>query len=509
MNYINENDMMAFYIQLLDNEQIEFLRGKPAETQEICRMVTVLIDCQNLHDRIDAAKILWKRLFEYSLSFIHPDKGGYDDLFDYFDAYVDFEELIFASDSFYRDHTLHCLWVYFLGEYLQFDEQFKDFVKPEQRSPINLIDNLLALMKHYKIDPMHYKDIESMQANIPCQDSIRCITALTHDLGYPLKKIKKINGGIKKVLPFYGLDDYNEFQFKYQPAHMNFIQQFLKLMSLEIDFTTNGELTRLLPNEWLERLFMEDGKQLVAINPDFKTHSEEENVKVLSNLGFHFVYRENTGKLLQYSLDFEKMQHGLMSAYILSRNLNLFKDMNLKMTSLNDVHLEKQDSRILYAMSEIFCAVADHTNDSYKITSLVKSSSYLSFIDEIEEFSRISRANQNRQFINEFCKTTMAFKDGVFVLNFVFNNMEIDNLDPERAFKGRCKRMLTLLDIPNLTEDFKMELNCIGELDYNKNQYTLQVAKKSVDILVNGVSQDIPSYLASRQFYTKEAYKNL
>ena len=31
----------------------------------------------------------------------------------------DVEELIFASDSFYRDHTLHCIWVYFLGEYLK------------------------------------------------------------------------------------------------------------------------------------------------------------------------------------------------------------------------------------------------------------------------------------------------------------------------------------------------------------------------------------------------------
>ncbi|MHA1211837.1 MAG: hypothetical protein ACTSSH_05180, partial [Candidatus Heimdallarchaeota archaeon] len=40
------------------------------------------------------------------------------ELFKYFKEFVEFEELIFASDSFYRDHTLHCLWVYFLGEYL-------------------------------------------------------------------------------------------------------------------------------------------------------------------------------------------------------------------------------------------------------------------------------------------------------------------------------------------------------------------------------------------------------
>lgn len=508
MNYINENDMMDYYIGLLDSERIEFLRGKPVETQDIRAMVTQLRNCQNLHERIDAAKVLWKRLFEYALSYIHPDKGGYDELFSYFDAYVDFEELIFASDSFYRDHTLHCLWVYFLGEYINFNERFEGFAKSEQWTA-NVIQEMIQLMKQYKIEAKHYADMEKLLNNIPCNDSIRCITALTHDLGYPLKKIKKINGGIKKVLPYFGLDEYNEFQFKYQPSQMSYIQQFLRLMSIDLEFTNNKELTSLLPEEWFQRLFILDQKRVLALKPDFNQYPEEENVKLLSSLGFHYAFTENTAKLLQYSMDFEKMQHGLMSAYILSRNLNLFKDVNLRMTSLNDVNLSQQDAKILYAMSEIFKAIADHTNDSYKISTLSDSAAFLSFIDEIEEFSRISRANQNRQFINEFCKTTMDYIDGVFVLNFVFDNMEIDNLDPERAFKGRCKRMLTLMDIPNLSSNLKMELNCIGQLDYNHNKYTLQIARKSVDILVNGVSQDIPSYLSSRQFFTKEAYKNL
>ncbi len=509
MNYINENDMMAYYIALLETDQIEFLRGKPTETKEIIQMVACLKDCQNLHDRIDAAKVLWKRLFEYALSYIHPDKGGYDDLFAYFDAYVDFEELIFASDSFYRDHTLHCLWVYFLGEYLHYDKQFEDLIKSEQRVMSLATKDLVELMKHYEVEERHYRDMESMLINIPCNDSIRCINALTHDLGYPLKKIKKINSGIKKVLPYYGLDEYNEFQFKYQPAHMNFIQQFLKIMSLNIEFCNDTKLTLELPQEWLDRLFILDGKHMVGINSDFKIYPREENIKLLTHLGFHYEFRENVGKQLQYSLDFEKMQHGLMSAYILSRNLNLFKDMNLKVSTLDNIQINQQDSKILYAMSEIFTAIADHTNESFKITSISDSSSFLAFVDEIEEFSRISRANQNRQFINEFCKTTIEYISGVFVLNFVFDNMEIDNLDPERAFKGRCKRMLTLMDIANLNEDFKLELNCIGQLDYNQNRYTLKIGRKSVDVLVNGVSQDIPAYLASRQFYTKEAYQKI
>lgn len=59
-------------------------------------------------------------------------------MFDFFDRFVEFEELIFASDSFYRDHTLHSLWVYFLGEFLfnhpEFKSIFADFQLDIHRS---------------------------------------------------------------------------------------------------------------------------------------------------------------------------------------------------------------------------------------------------------------------------------------------------------------------------------------------------------------------------------------
>jgi len=45
---------------------------------------------------------LWKVLFEAAMEYIDPNKQRYDDLFKYFDEFVKFEELIFASDSFVR-----------------------------------------------------------------------------------------------------------------------------------------------------------------------------------------------------------------------------------------------------------------------------------------------------------------------------------------------------------------------------------------------------------------------
>lgn len=103
-----------------------------------------------MHNRIEIAKNIWKLLFEGAMSYIDPDKRGYDDIFAYFDEYVNFEELIFASDSFYRDHTLHCIWVYFLGEYIKKNDDYKDVLINEFKQVQNLFqdyDNTLRTSK--------------------------------------------------------------------------------------------------------------------------------------------------------------------------------------------------------------------------------------------------------------------------------------------------------------------------------------------------------------------------
>ena len=133
----------------------------------------------------------------------------------------------------------------------------------------------------------------------------------------------------------------------------------------------------------------------------------------------------------------------------------------------------------------------------------------LILIDELEEFSRISRANMNRQFIHEFCKSNIYFKDGVINIDFIFDNENIVNLDPEKAFKGRCKRFLTLFNINKLDKDLKIKLRCIGKLPYNNNIYSLEIANKYANITINDVEQNIPKYLQSDAFYTKEMYMKL
>lgn len=165
------------------------------------------------------------------MSYIDSDKRGYDALFSYFDEYVNFEELIFASDSFYRNHTLHCLWVYFLGEYITRHEEFA-FMKKDIFEDIKAIVNLGAMIEESSLEN-EFDYIHSMAGRVKklydYDDSIRCLSALTHDLGYPLKKIHKINRCIGKILPYYGINNYDEFNFCFDDIQGNFIKGCLSM----------------------------------------------------------------------------------------------------------------------------------------------------------------------------------------------------------------------------------------------------------------------------------------
>ena len=125
-HFINETTVMKFYLEQLEADNINFLQNKESQKQVIRELIMKLVNEEKMNDKIQIASDLWKVLFETSMSFISSDKQGYDKLFKYFDAFVEFEELIFASDSFYRDHTLHCIWVYFLGEYIRRKSEFHE-----------------------------------------------------------------------------------------------------------------------------------------------------------------------------------------------------------------------------------------------------------------------------------------------------------------------------------------------------------------------------------------------
>lgn len=173
-------------------------------------------------DKVDNIDGLWKDLLSDAISFLkyndkreysYDKKGGRrrytiskktvhmrdqiafgtDKLFEYFKEFREFEALLYGADKFYRDHILHVFRVWLIGIWLI--EKFKsklhwDFKKlgdeKEKRFFINF-DEVLAMW---------------------------CIIALTHDLGYPLDKVKKIKSKLNGMMSYFGGSGISESDFQ-------------------------------------------------------------------------------------------------------------------------------------------------------------------------------------------------------------------------------------------------------------------------------------------------------
>lgn len=506
MQSIDEKKVLDFYIGEIEKDSIVFLKNRARYKEEITREIINLREASEMHMKIKICKNLWKLLFEASMSFIDPDRRGYDDLFSYFDEYVNFEELIFASDSFYRDHTMHCLWVYFLGEYLIKNEEYKPFFQKYGKENEH-IRKACEMMKE-----KGYGDIFHGLINFEglidkfdkTSESMRCLAALTHDLGYPIKKIYSINKNIKNILPHFGLKDFSEFDFSYSDIHDNLIKDFLNFISF--GFNVNLDETKEARDIFLKTIKMDKKNNFLEFDEEMLLKLTDEEKKIIKQSDIRRTIYLNYSEHMRYSKDFENYQHGIMSAFLLFRKLAVFNNTSFGYIDYKNLMVTNQDFIKMNVLSNILRAVTDHTSEGFQIEEIVQDSAFLTFIDELEEFSRISRANQNRQYINEFCKSNIYAEDGYLNIDFTFDNTQIDNLDPERAFKGRCKRFLTLFNISHLDEKLRLRLRCIGDLPYDKNVYMLEIRNKYANITINGEEQNIPKYLKSKQFVSKEEY---
>lgn len=511
MGLVNEKIVLNYYIEQMKEDKISFLKNKNYFKEKIEKEIINLRDEDDIHEKIQYAKELWKVLFEAAMTYIDSDKRGYDKLFKYFDEYVNFEELIFASDSFYRDHTLHSLWVYFLGEYLMCYDELKFNEMYEMNNYISLFIQDLEELKMDEVFEEFIMKMKNMLITYELSESVRCISALTHDLGYPLKKVNKINKCIKNILPYFGINSYEEFNFKYNEVQQSYIQNFIEVLNSPIAFTTLESETKN-EEELLGKFFILNGDRFIDLKVKkeaFKEIDDKEKESLRKLFKVRSWIAKNTETYLRYSNDFENYNHGIMSAFLLVKTIKAFEKMRLKYSDNSNLQDWGYNYKDYMSKYEILTSITDHTSEGRQITSLYGSHEYLMLIDELEEFSRISRANKNRQFINEFCKTEISINEGIIEANFIFDNVTIDNLDPERAFKDKCKKFLNTFDIKNLDEKLKIRISFIGKLSYDDNIYILEIGRKYANIMINGIEQDIPRYLKSNQFYTKEGYMKL
>jgi hypothetical protein len=181
------------------------------------------------------------------------------------------------------------------------------------------------------------------------------------------------------------------------------------------------------------------------------------------------------------------------------KTLNSFSNIRLNINRPLNLPVTDFDIAKINAKLNILKANADHTSQGFKIRDITTFSEVLLILDEIEEFSRISRANQFRQFINEFCKTDLSVEDGYLKIDFIFDDPNVADLDPEFYFKHKCMKFMTYFDIENLNELLKIKVRSIGKLPTNKNTYEFILERESFKISINNEEINPAEYLKTKE----------
>jgi hypothetical protein len=503
----------------MKEDKIRFLVGKKNIKKQIREHIKKLkkLNPEDIHDKIIQVRDLWKVLFEAAMVYIDPDKQGYDKLFRYFNAFVDFEELIFASDKFYRDHTLHSLWVYFLGEYLYFNEEFssmfKDFNLRFHRSA-NTREFFMSL-KQPAIFGDFVEFLGEATETLDYADSIRCVTALAHDLGYPLERIKKINNSIQIILPYFSISRFGEFSFQFENVQQIYIENFLDVLSCNIEFDIPIGHLSFDDQELIKDSLLMIGHITTSLNnlqqpnpeviENFQNHLKNMNLKEMHVwrriFRGSFKLTKNIHRLMRFANDFEMYRHGIMSAYLLMKQLNAFANLEIAYSDPRELSQSEINIPKVHSKLRILAAMSDHESPGYKMTKIDDYSSLLWIVDEIEEFSRISRANQYRQFINEYCRTELGFDNGTFCIDFIFDDETVADINPKKAFDDKARTFLKTFNIPELDEDFKLRFRSIGRLSHDNNIYEFFMARNCFKIKINEEEKEPGVYLKTKEVF--------
>jgi hypothetical protein len=257
---------------------------------------------------------------------------GIDDIARYFDDFIDFESVLYGTDSHYRDHVDHVLQVWAIG--------------------VNLIaHNKFELFDDYTVDndyDFHFEIPNEKNKNVITNSelwAIWTVIALCHDLGYPIEKTAKINIQAKKIIGHFGNMNFSELNYSFDIFNSFLVDKFLNLIS----------------------------SKAIRKNPDQKSDKEIKITEIQTK------YRDKFSKSL------EDYKHGIFSSLLLFKNLTYFLESDYYISGDN---LSEEDLRQFYIRKEILRSIASHTCPKIYHLSLNTLSFLLILCDELQEWNR-------------------------------------------------------------------------------------------------------------------------
>ena len=321
---------------------------------------------------------LWESLASYALNDIEPYSKGNSEIFKFLKAATKFEDLLYGLETYYRDHTLHSLWVYLMGEYI-----LREHV-PDIRKNLNwyLYNDIEEESKKYgypkdlvdfAVDKKEKKLVEKVKIHT---DAVWCVMALCHDLGYSLAKLNNLNKRVQDVLKFFDITDLQRIGYSLDIEHQYLVSQFLEIMAMDV---------RIVPSEnYKDEKLPDDERVLVKCYRDDATY-------------------------WQLCRALEKKQHGILSAYLIYKILSMFGETWVRGAG-EEWGLQDDEAIENIIRGDILLAIAQHTFDFAYLDEFSSLSDILMLADELEEFSRLGRDMLSREYHDTTAKASVKFQ---------------------------------------------------------------------------------------------------
>jgi hypothetical protein len=276
---------------------------------------------------------------------------GIDELTAYFEQFAEFESTLYGADKYYRDHIVHPLNVWITGLNI-LNDCGSEFV-------LRVVDKTSSVKNGQHFDEKWLeKNKDILYVSTAELSAMWAIVALTHDLGYPLEKVEKVNDQLDKMLAKFGRIKFfrSKFSFELQHDHLiRFLLFFISSVAIPLEGKNVGE------QEINELKNGDKDKQRWITHRRVKYHNK-------------------------FARSWEEFDHGMVSSLILLKTLTFFIESDLATDCIKLLNYE--DARQFSIRAEILHSIASHTTPKIYHLTANNLAFLLVLCDDMQEWSR-------------------------------------------------------------------------------------------------------------------------
>ncbi len=396
------------------------------------------------HEVHKNARQLWETLMSAAIKFIDPSSKGNSKLFEYLEDSSKFEDVLYGLEDYYRDHTLHSIWVYLMGVQLMCEGGILSNVS--KKLNWYLFNDIEAGADRYPYPP-HLQHWAKLRENIFIKqfqyykDSVWCIMALCHDLGYSLAKLDKLNKRVLDVLKYFHISEFKRVGYSLDIEHQYLLEQFLEIMAMDVRIVP-GENYQDLEEDSMKNHYGRKNRFKSSLKRLMKDIKNQETIlkKIDDSIDVDGINKHNTiaviseiyekqkdGKTIisiikdieeetqvkcyrddstywRLCKALERKEHGILSAYLIYKTLGIFADTSIRGAS-EEWGLEDQEIIYNVIRGDILFAITQHDFAYTHINQLGSLAEILILCDELEEFTRLGRKMLSREYTDTTAET--------------------------------------------------------------------------------------------------------